>query len=441
MKKHLFQACWLACALFMWAHLTTAFSAPAIVLLQLTGTIGPASQDYIQRGLAEAHSQKANLVILRIDTSGGLETAMRGINEAILASTIPIVTYVAPAGARAASAGTFVLYASPIAAMAPGTHLGPASPVSLVGLPGANEEKNPKKLSVEQKKSMNDAVAYIRSLAELRHRNATWAELAVRQAVSLPAADALKIKVINLIATSIPDLLKQLNGKAVTLQKTPQVLQTTNATINTIKPNWRFRLLSIITHPTIAYILLLVGVYGLFFEFANPGFILPGLLGTIALLIALYAFQLLPINYAGLALLLIGIACIITEVLITSFGIIGISGIVAFIVGSIFLFDSHSPSYHIASSAIIIMCGISVIFFFVVFSLTIGSLRRPIVTGREALIGMAGEVLENRGHYLLVRVQGEIWSAQCSLKLHAGQKIRVKKISNLILIVEPNLGE
>lgn len=414
-----------------------AHAAKNALLLDVNTAIGPATQDYIQRGLDSAAKTNANLVILRLDTPGGLETSMRGINRAILASTIPIVTYVAPAGARAASAGTFILYASHIAAMAPGTNLGAASPVGF-GMPSSEPENNKNKPpDTMTKKATNDAAAYIRSLAQLRGRNVDWAEKAVREAVSLSAEEALKINVIDLIATDIPDLLNKINGRLVKLPNGTVQLQTKDLSITSVEKDWRFQFLSIITDPSVAYILLLIGIYGIFFEFYNPGFVLPGVVGAISLLLALYAFQLLPINYVGFALLLLGLSFMIIEIYIASFGVLGIGGVIAFAVGSIFLLDTNVPGFSIAWQLILVMALVSAAFFLVVINLAYRSMRKKVVSGREALIGSEGVVLEYSKTYSAVRIQGEIWKAQSEKPLHPGQRIRVTQISGLLLTVEP----
>lgn len=423
-------------ALFILLFSSYCFAEKTIIVLEIKSSIGPATQDYVQRGIDEANKRKAMAVILQLNTPGGLEIAMRGINQAILGSRIPIISYVAPSGARAASAGTFIMYASHIAAMAPGTNLGAASPVN-IGNPASNKDAADKNQQTLNKKAMNDAVAYIRSLAELRHRNIDWAESAVRQAVSLSADEALKLHVINMIANNIPDLVNKVNGQKIEIQNNLITINTQNSKIETIQPDWRYEFLSIITDPTIAYILLLIGIYGLFFEFANPGFVLPGMAGLIALLLALYAFQLLPINYVGLALLFIGIIGMVAEVFISSFGILGIGGVIAFVAGSILLMDTTVPGYQIASSIIITMTIISFLFFFMVLSLVIRSWRKPVVSGREAMIGAVGEVLEFYPHYSIIRVHGEIWNAYCQSHLEPGQKVRIKKIADLMLTVEP----
>ena len=412
-----------------------ADAANLAVQLDVSGAIGPATQDFIVRGLAYAQDQHAAVVIIRLDTPGGLDTSMRGINKAILASTVPVVTYVAPEGARAASAGTYILYASHIAAMAPGTNLGAATPIAIGELSSPEETK--KLPTTMEKKTTNDASAYIRSLAQMRGRNVEWAETAVREAVSLSATEALKLKVIDLTANNIPDLLQKINGRTVQVLDSPVKLQTNALRIETLKTDWRYQFLSVITDPSIAYILLLIGIYGLFFEFYNPGFVLPGVAGAICLLLALYAFQLLPINYVGFALLLLGIAFMIIEIIVSSFGIIGIGGIIAFVVGSIFLLDTNQPGFSIAWQLILFMSLLSAGFFFTVMGLAIRSMRKKVVTGREAIIGRIGEVLKYNKEECQVRILGEIWNACSSTPLRAGEKIRLTQLSGLLLTVEP----
>lgn len=409
---------------FYW---TVSFSYAAnALLLNVNGAISPATKDYIERGLALAQKQQAKLVILQLNTPGGLETSMRAINQAILTSSVPVVTYVAPSGARAASAGTFILYASHIAAMAPGTNIGAASPVA-VGVEAS---------STMEKKAMNDASAYIRSLAELRHRNSAWGEQAVRSAVSLSAEEALRLKVIDLIAEDRPSLLKNINGRTVNLQGAEQRLQIAQLTITEVAPDWRYQFLAFITDPSVAYVLLLVGIYGLFFELYNPGFVLPGVAGAISILVALYAFQLLPINYAGFALILLGIVFMIIEVFVASFGVIGVGGVVAFIVGSIFLLDTNVPGFNIAWQIIALMGATTALFFFVLIQLTVRSFRKKVVSGREALVGATAEVVSLQDSHCVVRVHGELWNARTNQTLQLGQRVQVTAVSGLWLMVE-----
>src|SRR5689334_13949076 len=313
------------------APLRAATPAP-VIALHLTGVIGPATAEYVERGLTLAAREHAQLVVLTLDTPGGLDTSMRRIVQNILAAATPVVTYVAPSGARAASAGTFILYASHIAAMAPGTNVGAASPVAIMG--GGSSDKDGKKTEDPMMhKAMNDAVAYIRGLALLRHRNADWAEQAVREAVSLPADEALKKKVIDLIAPDVPALLRAVDGKTVEAGGARHTLHVAGVAAAELVPDWRTKFLGIVTNPSVAYLLILVGAYALLFEFMNPGLILPGVVGTIAILVALYALHLLPVNYAGLALIFIGIGFMVAEAFFPAYGSLGIGGLIAFVVG------------------------------------------------------------------------------------------------------------
>lgn len=433
---------WLAlCMLALGCAAVHAAPAP-VALLRLEGAIGPPAADYVARGLARAASDGAQLVILEIDTPGGLDTSMRQIVKAILASPVPVATYVAPGGARAASAGTFIFYASHIAAMAPGTNLGAASPVA-IGFgrdsggkdddkEGGKGAKDPHSL-----KAMNDAAAYIRGLAELRGRNAEWAERAVREAVSLPAGEALKLKVGDYIAADRADLLRQLDGKRVAVQGNNQLLATAEAPTIDYEADWRTRLLAVITNPSIALILLMVGVYGLFFEFSNPGFVAPGVIGGISLLVALFALQLLPLNYAGLALIGLGIALMIAEMFVPSFGSLGIGGVVAFVIGAVMLVDTDVPGYGIPVALVVVVAATSALFIAAVGGLALKARRRPVVTGREQLVGTTGEVLPMSGGDRWVRVHGELWRAAADVELRPGQRVRVVGLDGLTLTVKP----
>lgn len=417
--------------------LNTAHAAPnqsSALLLTINGAISPSTQDYVHRGLKQAAQQHASVVILQIDTPGGLDKSMRGIVQNILASPVPVATYVAPSGARAASAGTFILYASHIAAMAPGTNLGAASPISISGSNLTFDDNKNKSHTTLETKATNDASAYIRSLAELRNRNVNWAEQAVRSAVSLSADEALKLKVVDIVAKDITSLLTKINGHSVLINGEPQKLQTKNLTVTTFASDWRTSFLNIITDPNVAYMLLILGIWGIFFEFAHPGFLLPGVTGIIAIVVALYAFQLLPINYAGLGLILIGIAFISAEAFLPSYGALGIGGIIAFILGSILLLGTGTPGFAIALPLIFSISIISAAFFLTVINIAIKARLRPVVSGREELIGHTVTVIRiDEQHQAWTRIHGELWQVKSDTALRAGQKVKITNMEGNML--------
>ncbi len=417
-------------------------------LLDIQGAIGPAVSEDVEHAIADA--QGASLFILRMDTPGGLDGSMRRIIQAILASKAPVVTYVAPQGARAASAGTYILYASHIAAMAPATNLGAATPVQIGGLPkpampepdasnpGISNPKPPaspnsaKKASPPQAatnpmqhKMINDASAYIRSLAQLRGRNADWAELAVRNAASLSAEQAFKQGVIDLIADNIPQLLHKLDGRTVVTTAGEITLHTQGMTIEHIERSWRSRLLGVISDPNVAYILMLLGVYGLFFELANPGFVLPGVIGGISLLLALFAFQVLPVNLAGFGLIGLGIAFMIAEAFVPSFGALGLGGVIAFVAGSIMLMDTGVAGYGISVALIASVALVSALFFMLITGMAIRARKRPLVSGAEELLHETGIALESFDKRGRVQVHGEAWQAVTNRPVRQGDTIRV----------------
>jgi membrane-bound serine protease (ClpP class) len=407
------------------------------IVLDLTGPIGPATQDYVIRGIAYAEKEQAMAIILQLNTPGGLDSSMRGINEAIINSSIPVITYVYPSGARAASAGLFIMYASHLSAMAPGTNIGAASPVNLLGSYKPTDTKDTKDVSTEEKKVVNDASAYIRSLAQLRDRNVEWAERAVREAVSLSASEAHQLKVVDEIAADYPQLLEKIQGKNILVKGVNKTIDTKSTQLETLSPDWRYKFLAFITNPNIAYMLLLIAIYGLFFELSNPGLVLPGVAGSIALLLVLYAFQLMPINYVGLFLVLLGIAFMVFEVYVSSFGVIGIGGVIAFIIGSIMLFDMHDANYSLSWPLVITMSAITLAFFFMALNLVVRSQRNKPVSGKEGLIGSHGIVINVADEQITVRVLGEIWQATSSHLLKVGDIINVTRVNGLVLNVEP----
>ena len=485
-----------------------------VTLLQIQGAIGPATADFIVRGIGTAEESNATLIVLEMDTPGGLDSSMREIIQGILASDVPVATYVWPQGARAASAGTYILYASHIAAMAPATNLGAATPVA-IGAPApaspadtAEEEEAeddtdasagdgdggdadgadgaddagagngnangsdtngsgsdnsdagdvetgdaetddtgdtgaeppdliPAPATATERKAINDAVAYIRSLAELRGRNADWAEAAVRAAESLSSQDALEMNVIDLIADDLSDLLLKLDGREVEVDGRTIELDTTGLIYERIEPDWRTRLLEVISNPTVAYMLMLLGIYGLIFEGYNPGAIVPGVVGAISMLLALFAFQVLPINYAGLALIALGVILMVSEFLVPSFGALGMGGIAAFIFGSVILIDSDIPGFGVSLPLIGAISASAALALMGLVWFAVRSRDRPVVSGQEDMVGAHAEALHDFDTRGQVRVHGERWTARTSAPVTAGQSLAVVRIEGLTLHVKP----
>lgn len=422
--------------LFLSVGVAHEASAKVVIQLDINGAIGPATQDYIRDGIAHAQEKKADFILLKMNTPGGFDTAMRNINASILASPLPFITYVAPEGSRAASAGTYILYASHIAAMAPSTHLGAATPVSLD--PFAMEEqknKGPAEKTTMEKKTINDSIAYIKDLAKLRGRNVEWAEKMVAESASLQSDEALRLGVIDVVAVGTSDLLQQINGRKVSVQNQPYSIDSKDAHVEPFERDWRLKFLEVITDPSIVYILLMIGIWGLFFEFVNPGLIFPGVAGGISLLIALYALQLLPIDYTGLALIVLGILFMGSEVFVTSYGVLGIGGVIAFVVGSILLFDQkdYAPPW----TLIIGMSVISLAFFLGVVGFALKARTRKVVSGKEALPSSRAIVQESFKTKGWVRVEGELWKARTTIPLQKGQEVQIIKCEGLELTVKP----
>ncbi|WP_149193250.1 NfeD family protein [Luteimonas suaedae] len=463
-----------ACCLLLLLGLASALFAaqreappPAnggVLLIDIKGGIGPATSDHVRRGLEQAAEEGAGALVLRIDTPGGLDAATRDINQAILAAEVPVIAWVAPSGARAASAGTYIVYASHLAAMAPATALGAATPVALGGgAPpggaeddgakpddgqedeGRNEDDGPQEDAQErargagsasERKAINDSVAYLRSLAELRGRDVDFAEEAVRDAATLTARQARARGVVEIVAADLDALLAQADGREVALAGGAVTLAVAGASVTEITPDWRVKLLSVLTEPTVAYLLLLVGLYGLLFEGYSPGAIVPGVIGGISLLLGLYALQVLPVNYAGVALIVLGVALMTAELAVPSFGALGIGGLAALMVGSVILFED-APGFGVPGRLIASIGVTSGLAFMGVLWLAVRARRRPVVSGREELVGheaVAADDFSGRGR---VRIRGELWQADAAGPVRAGQRVRVLAIDGLVLRVAP----
>ncbi len=422
-------------------------------VLFVDGPISPATMDYLVRGIEQAESEGAELVVIRMDTPGGLMESMRGIIKKMLASEVPVVTWVAPAGARAASAGTYLLYGSHVAAMAPATHLGSATPVQMGGLPGSSEpepesdggqdpaETGEKRRggTAMERKVLEDAVSYIRGLAEHHGRNADWAEAAVRDAVNLNAGDALSKNVVDVVADTLPELMQKIDGRTVVMSAGERILNTEGIELQRSEPDWRTKLLSVITDPNVAYFLMIIGFYGIIFELASPGSIFPGVIGAICLILALFAFQVLSVNYAGLALILLGLGFIVGEAFLPSFGILGIGGIVAFVTGSVILMDGSHQSISLPTIGGTALVAAGFILWTVVRF--VGIRRRPPVQSLEMSTKQPVTALDDfqHGHddhyHGHVRYSGERWNAISETPINAEDRLEVSTIDGLTILV------
>ncbi len=446
-------------------------STPSGVIVDINGPIGPAISSYVVKAINQANTDKAALIILRIDTPGGLDSAMRDIIKAILNSPVPVVGFVAPAGARAASAGTYILYACHLAAMAPATNLGAATPIPITAVPTATPlapkpapsqapapdsdnakaqqpaPQTPAHPAAEaapgdaaQHKVVNDAVAYIRSLAELRGRNADWAEQAVRGGESLSAEQALKQQVVDLVAEDMPALLAAIDGRILEAGGNKLQLHTGSLQLHSITPNWRTRLLIILTNPSMAYILMMIGIYGLILEGYNPGAILPGVLGGICLLLAMFAFQLLPVNYTGLALIFLGLALMMAEAFVPSFGTLGLGGIAAFVFGSVMLMDSDVPGYQVPLGMVSALALGGALAISATVVLLIRARQRVAAIGAETIVGANAQAVadfqpDKLGYTGSVWLAGEIWQARSDQLLRKGQRATVRAREGLVVRV------
>lgn len=414
---------------------------PKVMLLEVDDAIGPATAEFLLNGIEAAKKAEMQAILIKLDTPGGLDSAMRDIIKGILASPIPVITYVAPSGARAASAGTYILYASSIAAMAPGTNIGAATPVSIGGVPNPAENQSPSKKpkadsansSDMTKKIKQDATAYIRSLAELHGRNIDWAQKAVTKADSITATKAMQLGVIDIVASSIPQLLNDINGQKVQANGETITLNTKNVEITTFQPTWRIKFLSAVTNPSVAYILLLIGIYGLFFEFMNPGSVAPGVIGAISLVVALYALQMLPISYAGLSLIFLGMGFMIAEAFVPSFGVLGLGGIVAFIFGSIMLFRTGVPGLDLPWMIIAIMSIVNGLIVFAIITFAFRARSQPQVSGRERILGSVGIVSSDTEWVIF---EGENWQYNSSQTVQPGQRVKIIDVNKLVLDVQ-----
>ena len=403
-----------------------AYSKDRVVVVKISGAINPAVAEYVSHEISQANTEMDALIVLHMDTPGGLDTSMRQIIKKIQKSEVPVASFVAPSGSRAASAGTFITIASHIAAMAPGTNIGAAHPVNMMG--GGSDSEQAKTM---EKKVVNDAAAYIRSLAEHRKRNAHWAELAVVNSVSISAEEALKLNVIDLVANDVKALVLAVNGRKVQVVTGDVTLKTENLEIIFHEMNPRQKMLDIISNPNVAYILMMVGMVGLYFELSNPGLILPGVIGAISLILALYAMQTLPINYAGLLLILLGAILFIAEISIMSYGLLSVSGVISIFLGSTMLIDSEDPAMQISRAILYPTLGLTIVLSIGIIVLATRTRNLRKLGGMEGMIGETGLVKESLNLHGSVLVHGELWEAESDTQVNEGEMVRVDSIEGL----------
>jgi len=436
-------------AAFILAISTVAARADTnVVVLNIKGAIGVATADYVLSGIEHAETSNADLIIIEMDTPGGLMAPMRDIVQAILGSSVPVATYVTPAGARADSAGTYILFASHVTAMNPTTHLGAATPVALGGDDATPEDSSDEESGDDaqpaqpsgaamERKVLNDAVAYIRSLAERHDRNADWAEKAVRDAATLTAREALEQNVIDFVVEDRAELLRVIDGVKVEINSEIVTLATDNVVIEDYEPNWRIKILSAIANPETVLLLGLIGLYGLMYEGWNPGAIVPGVVGVICLLLAAYGLQVLPVNYAGLALIIVGLALMTAEAFAPSFGALGLGGIAAFVFGAIMMFDSGIPGFGISITFVVTIAAVFALLFIWLISYLLKLRKRGAVSGKESIISGIGTAMQAFSGDGKVWLEGEAWSAKSNVAIEKDQQVVVRALDGLTLEVEP----
>ena len=415
---------------FLW-FASPVFAANQIVVVKISGAINPAVAEFVSQEIHQANKEKQALIVLNMDTPGGLDTSMRQIIKEIQSSHVPVASYVSPSGSRAASAGTFITIASHIAAMAPGTNIGAAHPVNMMG--GNNEQE-----STMDKKVVNDAAAYIRSLAELRNRNSHWAELAVVKSVSISAEEAKRLNVIDLIAGNVKALTLAIDGREIQTASGPMILKTGRLEIVYHEMSPRLKMLDIISNPNVAYVLMMIGVVGLYFEMSNPGLVFPGVIGAVSMVLAFYAMQTLPIDYAGLLLVLLGALFFIAEIGVMSYGLLSLAGVVSIFLGSTMLIDSDDPAMQISQSILYPTLGLTIVFSIGIIVFATQTRNLKMQGGAEGMLGETGIVKENLNPHGRVLVHGELWEAECEGEIMEGEHVIVESVEGLKVRVKKN---